>query len=382
MDMLDSIKPLIDSNLISEETRNEISEAWEAKLEETRNAVRTELREEFAERYEHDKHVMVEALDKMVTDNLSREIAEFVEDKKNLATERVAYKRNMTEHAKLFNKFLVKQLTKEVKELHGDRGLVAENFKKMEDFIIKQLAREINEFNQDKTDLSDTKVRLVKEGRKQLANLKGRFIKRASKVVFETVSKRINKEMSQLRGDINQSRENMFGRRIFEAYAAEFSTSHLNENAEINKLNRLLNQKDQKLAESITTLKKAEIVVNSKNRQIAIQQRQAIRENTMYELLSPLSKEKASMMSELLENVQTDRLRKAYDRYLPSLLSESGRTPPKRRETRQLSETRKTGPDNVYSTADGERKQSRQVTEVMNSNKDNVIELKRLAGVK
>lgn len=378
--MLDSIKPLVDSNLISEETRSEIQEAWEAKLKETRDEVRTELREEFAERYEHDKQVMVEALDKMVTDNLSKEISEFVEDKKHLAEERVAYKKNMTEHAKLFNHFMTKQLVKEIKELHGDRGLVAENFKKMEDFIIKQLAREINEFNQDKNDLSETKVRLVKEGRTQLAKLKERFIKRASKLVFETVTKTIKREMSQLRGDIETSRENMFGRRIFEAYAAEFSTSHLNENAEINKLHRLLNKKDQKMAEAVTTLKKAEVVIDSKNRQIASVSRAAERQSTLHELMSPLNKVKQSIMGELLENVQTDRLRKAYDKYLPSVLSESGRPLP--RGKRQLAEAKKTGTDHVRSAATGDRQPSRQVTESMRYERDNIVDLKRLAGVK
>ncbi len=63
--MLDAIKPLLDSNLITEETRQEINEAWEAKLNEAREQARAELREEFAQRYEHDKSVMVEALDKM-----------------------------------------------------------------------------------------------------------------------------------------------------------------------------------------------------------------------------------------------------------------------------------------------------------------------------
>ena len=38
--MLDAIKPLLDSNLITEETRLEINEAWEAKLNEAREQAR------------------------------------------------------------------------------------------------------------------------------------------------------------------------------------------------------------------------------------------------------------------------------------------------------------------------------------------------------
>jgi len=64
--MQDAIKPLLDSELLSEEAQQEITEAWETKLNEAREQVRVELREEFAQRYEHDKQVMVEALDRMV----------------------------------------------------------------------------------------------------------------------------------------------------------------------------------------------------------------------------------------------------------------------------------------------------------------------------
>jgi len=73
--MLDAIKPLLDSDLVNEETRSEIAEQWEAKMNETRTQVTAELREEFAQRYEHDKSTMVEALDRMVTEGLTTEIA-------------------------------------------------------------------------------------------------------------------------------------------------------------------------------------------------------------------------------------------------------------------------------------------------------------------
>jgi hypothetical protein len=57
--MLDAIKPLLDSGLINEDVSRELNEAWENKLTEAREQVRAELREEFAQRFEHDKQVMV-----------------------------------------------------------------------------------------------------------------------------------------------------------------------------------------------------------------------------------------------------------------------------------------------------------------------------------
>lgn len=378
--MLDSIKPLIDSNLISEETRSEISEAWEAKLQETREAVRTELREEFAERYDHDKKVMVEALDKMVTENLTKEISEFVEDKKHLAEERVAYKAHMSGHAKKFNQFMTRQLAVEVKELHGDRGIVAENFKKMENFIIKQLAKEINEFGADKNALAETKVRLVQTGREKLKELKAKFIKKSAVLVKETVTKTIKGEMRQLKEDIKIARENDFGRRLFESYAAEFTTSHLNENAEIKKLQRIINRKGQEIAEAKIREIKTRSVVESKNKQISSIKREQLRESTINELLSPLSKEKQRVMSELLEDVQTDRLRSSYDKYLPAVLNESGRKShsDQPREKRVIAESR--------TEVTGNKKQARPVSEakeVAQSSNDvnaDILDLKKLSG--
>ena len=79
--MLDAIKPLLESGIINESTQQAISEAFEARINEAKETVRAELREEFAQRYQHDKQVMVEALDKMVTESLTAELQEFADEK-------------------------------------------------------------------------------------------------------------------------------------------------------------------------------------------------------------------------------------------------------------------------------------------------------------
>ena len=93
--MLTAIKPLLDSGIINEDTQAAITEAWESQINEAREQVRAELREEFAGRYTHDKQVMVEALDKMVTESLTAELNEFANEKQALAEDRVKFKRHM-----------------------------------------------------------------------------------------------------------------------------------------------------------------------------------------------------------------------------------------------------------------------------------------------
>ena len=108
--MLDSLKPLLDSDLINEEAQQQISEAWETKLNEAREQVRAELREEFAQRYEHDKTVMVEALDRMVTEGLAVELEQVQAEKQRLAEDRVRFQAKMKESSTKFNDFMVTKL--------------------------------------------------------------------------------------------------------------------------------------------------------------------------------------------------------------------------------------------------------------------------------
>jgi len=57
--MLDVLKSLFENNVISEDIRSQIEEAWEARVAENREQLSQQLREEFAQRYEHDRTVMI-----------------------------------------------------------------------------------------------------------------------------------------------------------------------------------------------------------------------------------------------------------------------------------------------------------------------------------
>ena len=362
--MLDAIKPLLDSDLVNEDTRTAIAEQWEAKMVEAKETVRAELREEFAQRYEHDKTVMVEALDKMVTEGLASEISALNEEKKALAGDRVKFHNKMKENADKFNGFLVKQLSEELKELRADRKVSKTGFEKLESFVVGALAEEIKEFASDKKDLVETKVRLVSNARQKLDNLKSKFVKESAKKMASTVSTHLKAEMGQLKEDIKTARENNFGRRIFEAYATEFGATHLNENEEVRKLNAKIVEQDKQLAEAIQTQDKAKALVESKNNEIKVIKEANERDATLDELLSPLNDEKREIMTNLLENVQTSRLKNAFEKYLPAVISET-------KGTKKASNlTEQTG-----------NKSAKVVDKATDDADSNVIALKRLAGL-
>jgi hypothetical protein len=88
----------------------------------------------------------------------------------------------------------------------------------------------------------------------------------------------------------------------------------------------------------------------------------------MDELLSTLNEQKATVMRDLLESVQTTRLQAAFDKYLPSVLNTI--TEKKEIKKSMLSESVK--------EVNGNKSATKQV-EV--EDRDNVIDLRRLAGL-
>jgi hypothetical protein len=319
--MLDIVKQLFENNVISEEIKSEIESSWNSKIQETRDQMTAELREEFAQKYEHDKSALVEALDTMVGDRLQVELAELAEDRNQLIEAKTKYAQKMKGDSEKMKEFVLRQLAAELKELHEDRKSVAENVSKLESFIVNALAKEISEFHTDKKDLVDTKVKLVRENKEKFEAVKAEFISKASKLIENVVTSKLTAEMTQLKEDIEAARKNDFGRRIFESFASEYASSHLNEKSETAKLLKLVKQTEAQLEEAVKAVQEKEQILESKDREIRVVKGVAQRDKIMSELLNPLTGDKKTVMSQLLESVQTEKLDMAFDKYLPAVMA-------------------------------------------------------------
>ena len=308
---------------LSEDSRTQIVGLWEEKLTEAREEVAGVLREEFARKFEHDKGVLVESMDRFLTDRVRVELEEFAEDKKTLVTERVAYKSKLVEHTGMLNRFITESVAKEMKEFYSEKKAMKENFKKLENFLLKQLAEEIREFRVDKKSLVEQKVKMVTEGRLKLQETKSQFVKRAAQIIESNIEKTLRSEISQFKDDIRVARENDFGRKIFESVAAEFMTSYLNEGTEISKMQKIVESKTNEMNALRATVVKSKRIVENMDTQLKASQDLVVRQKVMNELLAPLSKDKQGVMKELLESVQTKNLQGSYNKYLPSVLNEA-----------------------------------------------------------
>jgi len=362
--MLDALKTLFENDVVTEDVRQEIEEAWNQKVKENKQMVTAQLREEFAQKYEYDKTLMVEAVDKMVSERLQQEMVELAEDRKQLIEAKAKYTIAMQENAGLLKTFVANSLAKEVKELHEDQKTVANKFKMLEEFIVDNLAKEIAEFQTDKNDLAETKVRLVREAKTHFNKIKATFVQKSTDKVSGLVEKVLNREIGQLKEDIETARKNDFGRRLFEAFSSEYMNSYLNEKSDTARLLKIVGLKDKQVNQAKQAVLEAKKIIAEKDKKLSSIKSSIERNRILSELTDPLNKSQKSIMLDLLESVQTDRLRSSFERYLPAVID--GKTQEKKAVLTEGKEI----------TGNKENQ-----TKTNNSASDNVIDIRRLAGL-
>ena len=404
--MENQLKELLENEVLGQEVKQALQEAFNNKIKETE----TKLQEAYASRYEHDKSVLVEAMDNMLTDAIKAELSEFSEDrtalisqkakltKATLAAKRV-YEAKMAQHVKLLNTFMGKQLKEELAEFAADRKrlvaqrkqmgrelqavkesnkkLLASKVNKLEEFVIKNLSEEIAEFQADKKALVEQRVKLAAEGKKRINETQSKLVGKATKLIDKTLNEVIRSELVQWRDDIKVARENNFGRRIFEAVAAEYMGSYLSEGSEIKKLQKVLSDTEHRLNEAKADAKKKAALVEQADSKVKAANDRATRLETMAELLAPLGRDKKAVMEEMLRDIKTSNLREAFNRYLPAVIN--GNAPGSAGRATLAESTQKTS---VAITGDRKSKLSEAVVEESTAGSSDIASILYLAGIK
>ena len=344
------IKDLLENEVLGEEAKLALQEAFDNKVK----VAEQKLQEDYATRYNNDKVALVEAMDKLLSDTIRTELTEFAEDRAALVKQRAKlshetvdakkkYFAKLAEHTKLLNAYVDKQIRAEIaefvedrknldtqrqemaKELQAVREDSSREFKdrvnKLETFVLKQLSEEIAEFQADKKALVEQRVKLAQTGKKKLQEVQSKFIERAGTAVSKTLDEVIKKELVQWREDIKAARENNFGRRIFEAVAAEYMASYLSEGSEVKKLNRQLQEQKAALAEAQKVLAEKETLLETSSAQTRAAENRVKRVEIMNNLLAPLSRDKKAVMEDLLRDIKTSNLNEAFTRYLPAVVN-------------------------------------------------------------
>ena len=348
--MTTKLEELLENEVLGPEVKSALQEAFQAKIKQAE----AQLQEDYAARYANDKQQLVEAMDNMMSDTIRSELEEFAEDraaliaqKAKLSRETLAAKRiaeaKVAQHTKLLNAFIAKQLKQEVSEFVSDRKTLESQRKqmakqveairesakkstqdrisKLEGFVVKKLSEEIAEFETDKKALIEQRAKLAAEGKQKINETKTAFLSKATKTLDKTLNEVIRKELVQWRDDIKVARENNFGRRIFEAVAAEYMASYLSEGSEVKKLQKQLAESQSRIDEAKKQITEKTKLVESAAAQIKAANDRTQRLELMSEMLAPLARDKKAIMEEMLQDIKTVNLREAFNRYLPTVMN-------------------------------------------------------------
>lgn len=292
---------------------------------------------------------------KFVVEKLNEEMTKLNAQQTALNVERAdfikesrAYRKSLqeqyVERVKKMDDWVVKHVAKELAESKAYRKNLQEQYadriSKIDKFVVSQVSKELREFQEDKRALVQKKVELVAEARAKLDETKRTFVAKAAKLVDQKVTETMKTEMKQLHEELERNRQNMFGRRIFEAVASEFKNSYFAEGTEVKKLEKVVESLQGELNATKTKLTESKLAIDAASRKAKLAEEAASRTTVMGELLAPLGRQQRVVMQELLETVKTPQLREAYKKYLPAVLNEgSKKVAPQSRQT--LSEASK-----------------------------------------
>lgn len=321
-DIMEELSKLLNNGVLNEETKTAITEAYNNKLLEAREQIAAELRDEFSQKFERDKNSIVEAMDAKINEALEENLKDLNEQKKAAVAAQVSYKKAVKEHTEKFSTFAKGVLESELAEFSDDRRAVLTKLKAFETFVSETLQKELEEFQEDKRTLAEERVAMKLNSKKELEETKQAFIKEYAAKATKFVNKVLVQEMNQLKDEIKEAQKKNFGMKIFESFAAEFSSSFYNANAETNKFAAALKEREAKLDEERKIAKNLEVKLEESNKNLRVANDQLVRVQKLNEMVSPLAGEKRSIMLELLETVPTSRLHESFNKYLPHVLED------------------------------------------------------------
>lgn len=195
--MEELLKKLLEAEVLTEETKQELQDAFvslreeaiTSAKEEARAEVTAEVTAELNEQWISEREVLIEALDARVTEMVTEELAELKRDIENFRDLEIEYAEKLVE-AKA--------------EMHKD--YLAD---------MDELVEKIDNFLEIK----------------------------------------LTSEMEELREDISEVRKNQFGRQVFEAFVNEFKNYYAHDDASTQ---ARLDETEQRLADAVEALEKSE----------------------------------------------------------------------------------------------------------------------------
>jgi hypothetical protein len=189
-----------------------------------------------------------------------------------------------------------------------ERAAITEKVEKAVEGFIATEFTELKEDVERFRDLESDYAEKLAEEKQQMAVTLGEELDSLVDKIDSFLEYRLNEEMTELKEDMDEVKKNNFGRKIFEAYQAEFGRSFIDEDS----IQSKLAEAEDKLADAESRLFEAE------------QEKKKIdRDEKLKEILAPLSGIKRDQMAIILSNVDTHKLQEAYNVFIGRILKEA-----------------------------------------------------------
>lgn len=309
---MSKLDKFLNESSLSDEAKALIQEAWN----EEKAIVAAEMREEMKGRYQEDLGRLTEGLNTMMTGVINEEMKTVYDERQRLSEDRVTLRKTLGN----FSQFANGVLAEEVKGMRTERIQVQESLDKFIGFSNKILAEELKDFHTEKTQLVEARVKLIAEGHKQIAEARQNFVKRAAESAAVYIAETTHKNLSSLKDDLREAKQNMFGRKIFEAFANEFHNKQYSENSILRQLTESVKQHESEVMDMKVALQESKQVAADAQRKMRIMEDTQARAAIMSELVKPLNPQQKQIMESLLQTSPTAKLKDDFNKYHKSVL--------------------------------------------------------------
>lgn len=309
---MSKLEQFLNESSLSDEAKNLIREAWN----EEKADVAAEMREEMKTRYQEDLANLTEGLNHLITEIISEEMTSVYEEKNKLVEDRVKLRKSIGN----FSEFANSVLAEEVKSMRKESKHIQESLNKFMGFSNRILAEELKDFHDEKRQLVETRIKLMTEGSKRIAEARANVIQRTAESAAKYITETTEKNLTIVRNDLLEAKQNKFGRKIFEAFANEFYNAQYNENSEMRKLNESMKKKENDVMKTKLQLQEALNKIEQVEKKMSIMEDVNARNAILAQLTKPLTNQQKQIMESLLSASPTEKLKDDFNKYHKSVL--------------------------------------------------------------
>ena len=200
----------------------------------------------------------------------------------------------------------------------------------LDEKITEVLVQELSELKEDCERFRDLEAEYAEklvESKHELASKLQEELTQLVQKIDAVVEIKLAEEFNEFKDDIEQTRKNLFGKKVFEAFAEEFKTFQVSDESS--------NGIEAQLAEAQTQRDDAMKALA----EIEAERAALIRTQTLTKVLAPLTGRTREVMEAILRNVDTPMLEDAYKTYIGRILKESSKDENSEKEDKVLAET-------------------------------------------